>query len=83
MKLRAGTHVTELLVDLACLDVHLHVREADPLVQVLAVVDHADGVLGVASGHDLQHVWWDVVLGLGLLVVLVVQTLLKTDDRCV
>lgn len=44
-------------------------------MQVLAVVDAADGGLSVASGQDLQHVWWDVVLGLGLLIRLFVQTL--------
>lgn len=69
------THVTELLVDLACLDVHLHVRKTQPLMQVLAVVDPADGGLGVACRQDLQHVWGDVVLGLALLIGLLVQTL--------
>lgn len=73
--LRAVTHVTELLVDFARLGVHLHVRQTDPLVQELAVVDPTDGGLGLASRQDLQHVCWDVVLGLGLLIVLVVQTL--------
>ena len=47
------THVTELLVDFACLRVHLHVREADPLVQILAVMDSTDGGLGVAGRQDL------------------------------
>lgn len=71
----AATHVTELFVDFARLHVHLHVGKANPLVQVLAVVDAADSGLGVTSGEDLQHVWWDVVLGLCLLVRLFVQTL--------
>lgn len=70
-----ATHVTQLLVDFARLNVHLHVGEAHPLVQILAVVDAADGGLGVTGGQDLQHVWWDVVLGLCLLVRLFVQTL--------
>jgi len=70
-----GTHVAELLVDLAGLCVHLHVGEAGPLVQVLAVVDLADAGLGFAGRQDLQHVGRDVVLGLGLLVVLPVETL--------
>lgn len=71
----AATHITELLVDFARLNVRLHVREAHPLVQILAVVDPADGRLGVASRQNLQHIWWNVILGLGLLVVLSVQTL--------
>lgn len=75
LRLRVVTHIAELLVDFACLDVHLHVREANPLMQILAVVDPADGGLGVAGRQNLQHVWWDVVLGLGLLVTLFVQTL--------
>ena len=69
------THVTELLVDLAGLYEHLHVRQADPLVQALAVVDLADILLDVATRHDVKHVCWDVVLGLGLLIVLLVQAL--------
>lgn len=72
---RGMTHVAELLVDFARLHIHLHVGEAHPLVQILAVVDAADGGLGVASGQDLQHVRRDVVLGLRLLVRLFVQTL--------
>lgn len=32
IKLRGVTYVTELLVDFACLDIHLHVRQAYPLV---------------------------------------------------
>lgn len=76
-----GTHVAELLVDLAGLNVHLHVGQADPLVQVLAVVDLADGFLGVASGHDLEHVCWDVVLGFGLLVVSLVQALYGGNNK--
>lgn len=80
-KLRADTHVTELLVDFACLDVHLHVGEANPLMQILAVVDSTDGGLSVAGRQDLQHVWWNMVLGLGLLIVLLVQTLQKMDHR--
>lgn len=50
-------------------------------MQVLAVVDAADSGLGVASGQDLQHVWWDVVLGLVLLVRLFVQTLQARDTK--
>lgn len=50
-------------------------------MQVLAVVDAADGGLGVASGQDLQHVWRDVVLGLGLLVRLFVQTLQARETK--
>lgn len=75
LRLRAVTHIAQLLVDFARLDVHLHVREANPLMQILAVVDPADGGLGVAGRQNLQHVWRDVVLGLGLLVTLFVQTL--------
>lgn len=75
VKRRAVTHVTELLVDFACLDIHLHVGQADPLMQILAVVDSTDCGLGVAGSQDLQHVWWNMVLGFGLLVVLFVQTL--------
>lgn len=36
------THIAELLVDFACLNVHLHVRQANPLMQILAVVDPTD-----------------------------------------
>lgn len=72
---RGVTHVAELLVDFACLGVLLHVREANPLMQVLAVVDLADAGLGFAGRQDLQHVWWDMVLGLALLVVLPVESL--------
>lgn len=50
-------------------------------MQVLAVVDAADSGLGVASGQDLQHVWWDVVLGLVLLVRLFVQTLQARETK--
>lgn len=75
LRLKTVTHIAELLVDFACLDIHLHVREADPLMQILAVVDPADGGLGVAGRQNLQHVWRDVVLSLGLLVILFVQTL--------
>lgn len=71
----AVTHVTKLLVDFARLDIRLHVREANPLMQILAVVDAADSGLGVASRQNLQHVWWNMVLGLGLLITLPVQTL--------
>lgn len=74
-KKKEVTHVTELLVDFASLHVHLHVRQADPLVQILAVVNSADHGLGVASGQDVQHVWWDMVLGLVLLIVILVETL--------
>lgn len=74
-RLSVRTYIAELLVDFACLDVHLHVGQTNPLVQILAVVDPADSGLGVASRQDLQHVWWDVVLGLGLLVRFLVQTL--------
>lgn len=70
-----ATHVAELLVDLARLNVRLHVRQANPLVQILAVVDPADSRLGVASRQNLQHIWWDVSLGLRLLIVLFVQAL--------
>lgn len=73
--LTTATHVAELLVDFARLNVRLHVREADPLVQILAVVDLADGRLGVVSRQNLQHIWWDVILGLRLLIVLFVQAL--------
>lgn len=73
--MKAATHVAELLVDFASLDVHLHVWHADPLVQVLAVVDFTDCGLGVAGRQDLQHVWRDMVLGLRLLIGLFVQTL--------
>ena len=69
------THVAELLVDLAGLHEHLHVGQADPLVQALAVVDLADIFLDVATRHDAHHVCWDVVLGLGLLIILLVQAL--------
>lgn len=72
---RAAAYITELLVDFACLHIRLHVREANPLVQILAIVDPADGGLGVAGRQNLQHVWWDVVLGFGLLIILPVQTL--------
>lgn len=75
IKLRGVTYVTELLVDFACLDIHLHVRQAYPLVQVLAVSDFANRGLGVVGRQDLQHVCGDVVLGLGLLIALLVQAL--------
>ena len=69
------THVAELIVDLAGLHEHLHVRQADPLVQALAVVDLADVSLDLTTRHDVQHVSWDVILGLGLLIVFFVQAL--------
>lgn len=50
-------------------------------MQVLAVVDAADSGLSVASGQDLQHVWWDVVLGLVLLIRLFVQTLQARETK--
>lgn len=78
MNVAAGylvTHVAELLVDFACLDVHLHVRQANPLVQVFTVVEPTDAGLGVAGCHNLQHVWRNVVFGFGFLVVLLVKTL--------
>ena len=75
IQLRGVTYVTELLVDFACLDIHLHVRQAYPLVQVLAVADFANRSLGVVGRQDLQHVCGDVVLGLGLLIALLVQAL--------
>ena len=43
------THVAELLVDLACLGVHLHIRHTDPLVQVLPVTDLTDMVLSLTG----------------------------------
>lgn len=64
------THVTKLLADFARQDICLHVREADPLMQTLAVVDAADSGLSVASRHNLQHVWWNMGLGLGLFIIL-------------
>jgi hypothetical protein len=69
------THVAELIVDLAGLHEHLHVGQADPLVQALAVVDLADVSLDLTTRHDVQHVSWDVILGLGLLIVFFVQAL--------
>lgn len=78
MKVTEGylvTHIAELLVDFACLDVHLHVRQANPLMQVFTVVDSTDAGLGVAGCQDLQHVWRNVVFGFGFLIVLLVKTL--------
>lgn len=72
---RTVTHITELLVDFAGLDIHLHVRQTNPLMQILAVVDLTDGGLGVASRQNLQHVWRNMVLGLVLFIVFFVQTL--------
>lgn len=69
------THIAELLVDFASLDVHLHVRQTDPLVQIFTVVDATDAGLGAAGRQDLQHVRGDVVLGFCFLIVLLVQTL--------
>lgn len=78
-----ATYIAKLLIDFARLHIHLHVGEAHPLVQVLAVVDAADGGLGVACGQDFQHVCRDVVLGLCLLVRLFVQTLQTRETRTI
>ena len=74
---RVFTHVTELLIDFAGMYVDLHVRQADPLVQVFTVINFTDHFLGVAGSHHIQHVRRHMDFGFGLFPVLPVQTLLK------
>lgn len=47
----AFTHITQLLIDFAGMYVNLHVRQADPLVQVFTIVHFTDHFLGVAGSH--------------------------------
>lgn len=77
------THVAQLFVDLARLHVHLHVRQADPLVQVFTIVNPADHLLSVAGRYYVKHVWRYVDLCLGLLIVAFVQALnVKDTLKC-
>lgn len=71
------THIAQLLVDLAGMYVHLHVRQADPLVQVFTVVNPTNGLLSIACGYNVKHVGRYVDFSLGLLVIVFVQALMK------
>lgn len=71
------THVAQLLVDLTGVHVHLHVRQADPLVQIFTVVNPTDSLLSIACGYDIKHVGRYVDLCLGLLIFVFVQALME------
>lgn len=69
------THITQLIVDLAGMDVVLKVREADPFVEILPVVDLTDFGLCFPGSNDFHHIGSNVNLSLVLFIVLSVQTL--------
>lgn len=80
-RVKRFTHITQLLIDFAGMDVDLHVRQADPLVQVFTVINFTDHFLGIAGSHHIQHVWRHVDFGFGLFPVLLVQTLLTKMEK--
>lgn len=69
------TYITENLIGLAGTDGVLLFRMTCPLVQVGAVQDIAKHVLVALSNPVKDDVRWNVGLGLGVMVVLLVEPL--------
>lgn len=74
---RRRTYITEDFVGLAGTDGVLLVGVASPLVQVGAVENITQHVLAPLSYLVSDDVRWDVDLGLGLMVVLLVDPLFR------
>lgn len=76
-KYKRETYITEYLVSLAGTDGILLLWMAGPLVQVGAIQDVAQHVLAALSYLISNDVGWNVVFGLGLMVVFLVDPLLQ------
>lgn len=66
----ACSHIALQVVDLPGLNHIIGVRQACPLVQVSSVVEVVHLLLAFLSQFDRQHVYWEVVLGFGLVIFL-------------
>ena len=68
-----NTHITLKIIGFAGLDDVILVWQARPLVEARSVVVIIDLNLAFLGQFKLQHVHWQVELGLGLVEVLLVQ----------
>ena len=67
------TNITLKIIGFAGLDDIILVRHTSPLVQMSSVVEIIDLDLAFFGQFKIQHVHWQVELGLGLVEVLLVQ----------
>jgi len=72
---QSGAHITLKVVGFPGLDHVIGVRETSPVVQMSSVVEIVHLLLAFLGQLEVQHVHWQVELGLGLVEVLLVQSI--------